>query len=87
MFSFVPPDSELEGHDREVATWSMASTAALGEPWRTRLYRDELVERLRDLGFRRIFHLTPELAQERYFADRHDNLRAPRWEQLIAAIV
>ena len=47
----------------------------------------ELVNQIARLGFRDVFHLTPELAQERYFIGRQDNLRAPYWEQLIAALV
>jgi len=36
-------------------------------------------------GFRCVFELT--LANERYFGGSDDGLRAPRWEQLIAATV
>jgi hypothetical protein len=39
------------------------------------------------LGFREVFHLSPELAQERYFAGRSDKLSAPHFEQMISAIV
>jgi methyltransferase (TIGR00027 family) len=85
--SFVPPDSELAGDDREAAIWSVARAAGLGEPWKTRLRQDDLSNRLRTLGFSQVFHLTPELAQQFYFTGRHDSLRAPRWEQMIAAIL
>ena len=61
--------------------------AALGEPWKTRLRSRELVERLTHLGFSDIFHLTPKLAQQRYFAGREDDLRTPGFEQIICAIV
>ena len=46
-----------------------------------------LLDDLASLGFTEIFHLAPELAQQRYFANRNDELRAPRWEQLIAAVL
>jgi hypothetical protein len=38
-------------------------------------------------GFGRITHLSPPDAQLTYFAGRHDKLKAPSWEQLVAAIV
>jgi methyltransferase (TIGR00027 family) len=86
-FSFVTPDEELDGEDLEITIRSVARTTALGEPWKTRLQPQELLQRLTGLGFSNVFHLTPELAQARYFAGRTDGLRAPRWEQLIAAVV
>src|SRR3954452_14583249 len=87
VLSFVVPDDHLDGDDLEVAVSSAARTAALGEPWKSRLQPRVLLRRLSELGFAEIFHLTPELAQQRYFAGRQDALRAPRWEQLIAAVV
>lgn len=42
---------------------------------------------LNDLGFAEVFHLTPKRAQQVYFADREDRLRAPKFEQLMAATV
>lgn len=87
VFSFIIPDEHLDGDDLDVALRSVARTATLGEPWKSRLQPDVLLRRLGDLGFADVFHLTPELAQQRYFAGRQDALRAPRWEQLIAAVV
>lgn len=87
VFSFVTPEEELDGEDLAIAIRSVARTATLGEPWKTRLPPRELLPRLAGLGFSNVFHLTPELAQARYFSGRLDCLRAPRWEQLIAAIV
>ena len=87
VFSFVVPDEQLEGDDLEVTIRSVERTATLGEPWRSRLRPHVLLRRLGGLGFTHVFHLTPELAQQRYFAGRQDALRAPRWEQLIAAVV
>ena len=87
VFSFVTPDDELDGEDLDITIRSVARTAMLGEPWKTRLQPQELLQRLTRLGFSNVFHLTPELAQARYFAERTDGLRAPRWEQLIAAVV
>ena len=86
MFSFVAPDDELYGDELDL-TGFLARSEAMGEPWKTRLRPRETIERLAQFGFRDVFHLTPELAQRRYFAGRQDGLSAPRWEQLIAAIV
>jgi O-methyltransferase involved in polyketide biosynthesis len=85
--SFVPPDDELDGHDLDIATEGAAHNAALGEPWKSRFPARDLIERLAHFGFSNIFHLTPELARQRYFSDHHDIQRRPRWEQIMAAIV
>ena len=85
VLSFAPPDDELAGLDLDAITRSVARTAELGEPWKSRPRARDLVDRLVQLGFSDVFHLSPDQAQARYFAGRHDQLRAPRWEQLIAA--
>jgi len=87
VFTFAPPDDELDGDDLKAARSGVASTAALGEPWKSRLPTNDLVQWLDHLGFSDIYHLTPELAQQRYFANRRDITKPPGWEQLIAAIV
>jgi methyltransferase (TIGR00027 family) len=87
VFSFVPPDDEIDGIDLEIVARTMARAIRLGEPWTTRLQARELVGALRQIGFSDVFHLTPELAQLHYFDGRHDRLRAPKWEQMIAATV
>ena len=47
----------------------------------------DLVAQLTDLGFSDIFHLTPELARQRYFADQEEIREPSRWGHLIAAII
>jgi hypothetical protein len=42
----------------------------------------DIVNKVTRLGFREVFHLTPERAQARYFAGRSDKLKAPHFEQL-----
>ena len=61
--------------------------AAIGEPWKTRLPARELVDLLKSYGFSETFHLTRDLAQQRYFSGRADGLRVPGMEQLICGIV
>jgi methyltransferase (TIGR00027 family) len=87
VLSFAPPDDELEGEDRAAATQSVTLTQAMGEPWITRLRAAAIFDQLTRLGFGEVFHLTPRRAQTRYFAGRKDGLRAPNFEQLIAAVV
>ena len=87
VFSFAPPDDELDADAVSALIYSAKRTAALGEPWKSRLRASDLIEQLGELGFSDIFHLTPQLAQRRYFSDWKDMPRPPGWEQLIAAIV
>jgi methyltransferase (TIGR00027 family) len=87
VFSFILPDDEIIGDEGDLTIGLVAPAQATGEPWKSRLQPRKLVELLSRFGFSDIFHLTPELAQERYFAGRKDGLRAPRLAQLIAAIV
>ncbi len=87
VFSFAPPDDELDGDGVNALIHAAKRTATLGEPWKSRLRASDLIEQLTRLGFSDIFHLTPQLAQRRYFSEWKDMPRSPGWEQLIAAIV
>ena len=85
VLSFVLPD---DGTNRDELAHRLGSNAeTLGEPWKTFHRPRHLVERLTRMGFRDVFHLAPECAQQRYFSGRQDGLRAPQSEQLMAAIV
>jgi len=86
VLSFIA-DEPLTGDDRDALAQSLARMDRLKEPWKYRRKPAELLDDLASLGFTEIFHLAPELAQQRYFANRNDELRAPRWEQLIAAVL
>ena len=87
VLSFVTPKEELDGHDLEAFGRGVARTDGLGEPWKYRSNPADFVSRLHKSGLRKVFHLTPELAQQIYFKDRQDKLRAPRWEQLVTATI
>jgi methyltransferase (TIGR00027 family) len=87
MFTFPVTEDELDGEEREEVRVTIARTAEMGEPWLTRARASDMAARLRRCGFDDVFHLAPEVAEQRYFAGRRDDLRAPRREQLIAAIV
>lgn len=86
VLSFIA-DEPMTGDDRNAVVQSLARMDRLQEPWKYRRKPAELRDHLAKLRFTDVFHLTPELAQQRYFAHRNDRLRAPRWEQLIAATV
>ena len=86
-FSFDLHPSCLEGSDREIIESLVSNFAKTDEPWHSLFDPDELREWLLQLGFSHIDHLTPVLAQERYFTGRKDNLCAPTIEQVMCAHV
>jgi len=87
VVSFLVSADELDGADLDAFVRGRARTDSLGEPWKFCQRPAEFMALLGQLGFRHIFHLTPELAHESYFEGRRDALRPPRWEQLVAATV
>ena len=87
VFSFILPQEAVSGVEAEALATAAHRAALIGEPWLTRLHADDLVARLRSMGFSRILHLTPEEARQRYFDGRRDGLRERRGEQLMRAIV
>jgi methyltransferase (TIGR00027 family) len=87
VLSFVPPDDDLQGLDLEIVRRVTAKFAMIGEPWKSRVRPQAMADRLKGLGFRETFYLSPELAQARYFGGRSDKMTAPRFEQMIAARV
>jgi O-methyltransferase involved in polyketide biosynthesis len=87
VFSFVPPNTQLEGDDLQANTFYAALSASYGEPWMTYFEPQPLQQWLQALGFSEVYHLAPALAQARYFARRPDGLRAPIAEQLMYAVV
>jgi hypothetical protein len=86
-FHLYPPNDDLDGVDLEIVRWTATKFAKIGEPWKSRVRPRAMVKRLMGLGFREVFHLSPELAHARYFVGRSDKLTAPHFEQMIAATV
>lgn len=87
VLSFVPVADDLSDDDAMFVSRALKRVSRVGEPWKTRLRTSELAETLLTLGFSDVFHLTPEMAFTRYFAGRHDAIRAPGFEQMICAVV
>jgi len=84
VFSFAVPDEELNGDDRDERRADVSLSEDMGEPWLTRVGPADMIAWGRRFEFSDVFHLTPDLAQRRYFALREDRLRAPRREQIIS---
>jgi methyltransferase (TIGR00027 family) len=53
----------------------------------TPFHTSDMTDLLKDAGFTRIEHLSPERANETYFRDRTDGLIAPQIQRLVSAIV
>ena len=85
--SFCLPDDLLAGDDLEVARRCANACATRGEPWLSRHRPEDLSAMAVGVGFSSTWHLTPETAAGRYFRDRSDGLRAPRYSQLLTATV
>jgi len=86
-FQFVVPHDHLSGIDAEVSSFAANGAAARGEPWITRLDPEECEVWLANMGFSKVFRLTPEEAQRRYFDGRRDGLRVYRVSEIIDAVV
>ena len=74
------------------STWNLRDARQLKQRnWESRgkavSGRKLMIDKLTNIGFRDVYYLSPELAQERYFAGRSDKLTTPRVEQLVAATV
>lgn len=87
VFTFILPDASLAGVDLQAVTFYTALAASRGEPWLTRFEPTRLHQWLQELGFVAVMHLTPSLAEQRYFTGRPDGLCAPIFEQLMYAVV
>ena len=86
VFTFAPRRDEETGRQPYVS--HLASTVArMGEPWRTFTDPDELVLKLRGLGFADVSLLSPADAAARYFRGRTDGLPPPRRASIAAAVV
>jgi methyltransferase (TIGR00027 family) len=86
-FQFVIPQDHLSGIDAEVSLFAANRAATRGEPWITRLDPEECKSWLVNLGFSKVFHLTPEAAQRRYFDGRRDGLLVYRVSEMMDAVV
>jgi hypothetical protein len=80
-------DAILPAEDRALAKAFATQFAAIGEPWLLRFLPEELVAKLTDMGFAKVFHLSPHEADRRYCQNRSDGLSVALLEQMMRAIV
>src|SRR5262249_25705561 len=86
MEFILPPDSWTP-EEKGYLTQVVQRVAETSEPWLTYFTPEEISERLRQLGFSGVFHLTLEGAVARYFRNRPDGLRPPHHVRLLRALV
>jgi hypothetical protein len=66
VLSFALPESARPVDEATLVAAFAARSAQVGEPWVTAFLPDELVAKLRAMGFARVAHLSPEAATQRY---------------------
>src|SRR5215469_16127637 len=67
VFSFVLADSELTSDEAAVTALHAAGAAERGEPWFSRFIPQQLISKLRSMGFSKVVHFSSEDANDRYF--------------------
>jgi methyltransferase (TIGR00027 family) len=87
VFEFIVPDDLMPANEASVFAKMASFAAESGEPWLTRLRPAELESRLTTLGFSQVTHLSPQVANERYFRGRNDELAAWSAAQMMRAVV
>jgi methyltransferase (TIGR00027 family) len=87
VFTFNLPEALLGGSAREHRKMSVNWAGSLGEPHLTMLPPQEWMELLKRVGFSSVFHLTPAIAQARYFVGRRDGLAAVEHSRMMLATV
>jgi methyltransferase (TIGR00027 family) len=85
VLTFMVPDDELAGDELDAVQQVAQRASAQGEPWRTRFRPEQMQDALISAGYARVFLLSPEEADARYFSDRQDGLRAPRAARVASA--
>ena len=84
-FTFIVPQALWVGEGQRMFPFALASTAASGEPWVSFFEPAELTSQLKELGFNRIAHFSPDDANDRYFSGRSDGLRIVAGEHVMRA--
>jgi methyltransferase (TIGR00027 family) len=87
VFEFMVPDDLMPANEAGVIAKMASLTAERGEPWLTRLRPAELESRLTITGFSQVTHLSPQVANQRYFRGRNDDLAAWSAAQMMRAVV
>ncbi len=85
VFDYGIPSSSLTERQRFARQLGADRANSIGEPWITYFDPPSLETELRHIGFRRVEHLGPNEANERYFKDRTDGLRIGSSSRLMKA--
>jgi methyltransferase (TIGR00027 family) len=86
VLTFVLPEASLDGEEKEPLAAVSTIASLRGEPFVSQFQPAILCDRLNRMGFSKVIHLAPEVANDRYFQRRRDGLRAPHYEQLVWAM-
>ncbi len=86
-FTFIVPQALWVGDGQRMFPVAVASTAASGEPWISFFDPAELASQLKELGFNRVAHFSPDDANDLYFSGRADGLRIIAGEHVMRAQV
>jgi methyltransferase (TIGR00027 family) len=86
-FTFIVPQALWVGDGQRMFPIAVASTAASGEPWISFFDPAELASQLKQLGFNRVVHFSPDDANDLYFSGRTDGLRIVAGEHVMRAQV
>jgi methyltransferase (TIGR00027 family) len=87
VFTFAPADPSTGGPATPELSGLASLAATAGEPWRTYFAPDQLLAKLRALGFSKAELLDTDDAERQYFAGRTDGLPAPRRSTIVSAVV
>jgi len=85
VFDYAVPRAMLTFRQKLVFDLMAVRVRAAGEPWIGFFEPDDLVSKLRALGFAAVEDLDGEAINRRYFADRTDGLRVGSLGRLMAA--
>jgi len=75
VFDYAVPPSSLRMAERIAFEWMARRVAAAGEPFRTFFDPNDLIQRMKRIGFRAVESFAADEINERYFKDRTDGLR------------
>jgi methyltransferase (TIGR00027 family) len=87
VFTIAVPDEMLRPEEVAFVSRLMTRFAAMGEPWLTRPWPDQLAQKMSQMGFSSVNYLTSEDANRLYFSNRADDLKASEMELMMRAVV
>lgn len=86
-FDYAIPGSALGLMQRVLFKLMAARVKAAGEPWLTFFYPSALAQELSGMGFRHLEDMTGDLLNQRYLANRTDDLRVGSLYHVMKALI